>query len=211
MTDSVTQGRHRPQGDDIKSILQTSNSLEELQEITHRNRAEESKTLSTDDIFELLSNRRRREIIRYLQANNGSATTSELAEFIAADENGKSPEELHSAERKRVYVGLYQNHLPKMDQLGVIAYDHNRGTARLLDTVVDVEPFLLAEDGPPNELPIAIVGIAAAAMIFVGVFGPAPFSAVPTVIYVGLGLACLLGIVLESLLRRHLSRSASGE
>jgi len=39
-----------------------------------------------------------------------------------------APEKLTSRERKRVYVGLYQCHLPKMDGVGVIEFDKNRGT-----------------------------------------------------------------------------------
>ncbi|MFB6358651.1 MAG: hypothetical protein ABEJ96_06540, partial [Thiohalorhabdaceae bacterium] len=54
------------------------------------------------------------------------AELGDLAEHIASIENDKPEVALSSTERKRVYVALYQCHLPKMDDIGVIDFDEDR-------------------------------------------------------------------------------------
>jgi len=89
---------------------------------------DESKSLDT--IFEVLKNRRRWLVLRYLKTTSESASIGELAEHIAAIENDIKQAELGSQQRKRVYISLYQSHLPKMDDAGVIQFDQNRGRSR---------------------------------------------------------------------------------
>ena len=102
--------------------------------------------LSLSTTFELLKNRRRRETIAYLLEHDGSSTLSDLAEHIAALENGIEIVELSSDQRKRVYIGLYQCHLPKLDKAGVIDFDKNRGTVVLNPSVADqLVPYLQPE------------------------------------------------------------------
>lgn len=74
------------------------------------------------EIFELLSNHRRRYTIRFCK-EKGSATLSDLAEHIAALEQDKSPSEITSTERKRVYTSLQQTHLDRLEDAGMIRYD----------------------------------------------------------------------------------------
>ncbi|WP_394337282.1 DUF7344 domain-containing protein [Halegenticoccus soli] len=90
-----------------------------------------SDVLSMDVVFELLKNRRRRDILRFLFNADRTVTLSELAEQIAAWENEIEVHELSSDQRKRVYVALYQTHLPKMDDAGIIDYDQDRGNITL--------------------------------------------------------------------------------
>lgn len=87
--------------------------------------AEES--LSYDQLFELLKNKRRRRVLQYLLDVDDEITLDVIAEQIAAEENGKEIQQITSQERKRVYVGLYQCHLPKMDDCGAISYNKPRG------------------------------------------------------------------------------------
>ncbi len=102
-----------------------------------------STVLSKDTVFEALANERRRRTLTYLDENDGTATTGELATCIAAAENGISVQELTSAQRKRVYVGLYQCHLPKLDEMGLVAFNKARGTVRLdADAATQVFPYL---------------------------------------------------------------------
>jgi hypothetical protein len=106
----------------------------------------DSDELSLSTTFELLKNRRRRETISYLLEHDGTSTLSDLAEHIAALENGIEVVELSSDQRKRVYIGLYQCHLPKLDKAGVIDFDKNRGTVVLRETVADqLVPYLQPE------------------------------------------------------------------
>lgn len=98
--------------------------------------------LSLDVVFEILHVSRRREVLHYLEENDGKAALDELAEFIAAKENGVEEWELTSSQRKRVYIGLYQCHLPKMDDAGVIDYDQPRGTVELEPVAAQLYPYL---------------------------------------------------------------------
>ena len=101
---------------------------------------DESKSLDT--IFEVLKNRRRRLVLRYLKTTSESASIGELAEHIAAIENDIKQAELGSQQRKRVYISLYQSHLPKMDDAGVIQFDQNRGTISLTETADSFYEYL---------------------------------------------------------------------
>jgi hypothetical protein len=114
--------------------------------------------LSLSTTFELLKNRRRRETISYLLDHDGQSTLSDLAEHIAALENGIEVVQLSSDQRKRVYIGLYQCHLPKLDKAGVIDFDKNRGTVLLKESVADqlvpyLQPEQSASTAPAGEPP----------------------------------------------------------
>lgn len=86
--------------------------------------------LGRDDTFALLSNPRRRLALRVLRAEGPTLTTGDLAEHVAAREHGIERAQLRSKQRKRVYISLYQNHLPQLADAGVIDYDPDRGTVR---------------------------------------------------------------------------------
>ena len=88
-------------------------------------------SLPKDVVFGLLSAKRRRDVLTYLDESGGESTLGDLAEHIAAMENGIEPRQLSSKQRKRVYVALYQAHLPKMDDADVIDYDQARGSIEL--------------------------------------------------------------------------------
>jgi hypothetical protein len=103
-------------------------------------------SLATDTLFELLKNQRRRDALDYLRANDGWATLSDMAEHIAALENDVPVGEINSKQRKRVYIGLYQCHLPKMAAAGVVDFDKNRGTIGLADLAAQLYPYLDADD-----------------------------------------------------------------
>lgn len=98
--------------------------------------------LPLDVVFGILKNRRRRLVLRYLVEVSETSTLSDLAEHIAALENDKPEKQLTSSERKRVYVCLYQCHLPKMDDAGVIDFETSRGTVVLNDDVEEFTQYL---------------------------------------------------------------------
>jgi hypothetical protein len=103
---------------------------------------EDIERLSLDVIFEILHVSRRRDVLTYLESNDGSASLDELAEFIAAKENGIEEWELSSSQRKRVYIGLYQCHLPKMDDAEIIEYNQPRGQVELKPAAAQLYPYL---------------------------------------------------------------------
>lgn len=79
-------------------------------------------------VFEILRNQRRRDVLWYLLEGSETTTLSDLAEHIAARECEKPVGQLTAQERKRVYIGLYQSHLPKMADSDAIDYNQARGT-----------------------------------------------------------------------------------
>lgn len=112
--------------------------------------------LPLDVLFELLKNRRRRRVLRYLDRKSSTVDLGTLAEALAAEENDTSPRALSSSERKRVYICLYQCHLPKLDDAGVIEFDSNRGTITKTPLVSDLLNYVerlrgLAENSGETE------------------------------------------------------------
>lgn len=68
----------------------------------------------------MLQNRRRREALGHLNDCGGPVSTRELADWVAAREHETTPEALRPEERQRVYISLYQSHLPVLEEHGVV-------------------------------------------------------------------------------------------
>lgn len=103
-----------------------------------------SLSIAKDDLFHLLQNGRRRAALRYFaaQPEREEFDMRTLAEEIAAWENGIPVQQLDSDQRQRVYIALYQSHLPKLDDLGVIEYNQSRGTIEPTPLVDEVVQYL---------------------------------------------------------------------
>ena len=84
--------------------------------------------------FDLLSNARRRGVL-YAVSRSGPVTVAELAERIAAWQDGN-----HSP--KEVRTSLVHAHLPKLADAGVVDYDHERGIVEPAEGADDLEPYL---------------------------------------------------------------------
>jgi len=92
--------------------------------------SDNSVPLDVDEAVSVIENSRRRHVIRLVADQDGTMQLGDVAEAIAAIELGKPVRELDSQERKRVYVGLYQVHLTKLDEVGAVAYDSRSGDIR---------------------------------------------------------------------------------
>ena len=106
----------------------------------------QSDGLSEDAIFSVLSNERRRYVLRYLDRVERNAALSDLAERIAAWENGIDVADLEYNQRKRVYTSLHQTHLPKLDEAGIVDYDHDRSTVVAAAGMADIDAYLSTVD-----------------------------------------------------------------
>jgi hypothetical protein len=113
--------------------------------------------LSKDELFHLLQNQRRRRVLLYLQGTDSKVNMRDVAEQVAAWENDTTVEALSSDERQRVYIALYQSHLPKLDDADVLSYNQQRGIvertplANQLDTYLNVDtPSPLSDDETGN-------------------------------------------------------------
>jgi DNA-binding transcriptional ArsR family regulator len=159
--------------------------------------AREEKGLSKDDVFSLLSNRRRRLALHYLRRSSGSASVRELSRQIAAWENGVEADELTYKQRKRVYTSLHQTHLPKLDDSAVVAYDRDRGTVTVTDLATELDPYLdrTVSAGGDESWPVYYLGLSGLAAVVVACawVGLYPFSVLPGLAYAGL-LTVALGV-----------------
>lgn len=106
----------------------------------------DSETFSEDEIFHLLQNERRRLVLRYLRGTEDSVRMRDVAEQVAAWEHDTTVGELTSTQRQRVYIPLYQSHLSKLDEAGVIDYQQNRGIVERKPLADKVDKYLQVDD-----------------------------------------------------------------
>lgn len=111
---------------------------------------EDDDATQLDVAFGILQNERRRRVLRYLR-DHPTTTQGDLAEHVAAIENGVPPGSLTSTQRKRVYVSLYQSHLPKLDDVDAIDYDPNRGTVARTPVTDEFLSYLERAEGTPGQ------------------------------------------------------------
>jgi DNA-binding transcriptional ArsR family regulator len=93
------------------------------------------------EVFDILSNRRRRYAL-YALLDDDTATIGSLAEQIAAWENDCTVPEVTPTERKRVYTALQQSHLPKLERTGLISFDRESGRVRPTNVVGEMDIYL---------------------------------------------------------------------
>ena len=107
--------------------------------------------IEREQIFEILSNERRRLVLRYLRRHRGETEIDfrSVVDQVTAWETGAEIGQLDSGKRKCVYTALRQTHLPKLDTFGVIEFDQQRGTLKPGATVEKV--FLYMKYVPERE------------------------------------------------------------
>ena len=116
-------------------------------------------------MFDLLSSSRRRFVLQYLSQQEGAVPFSELANELAAWENDTDVEDITERQRKRVYVSLYQTHIPKLEEAGVVDYDADSGDVRLTSQVNRLSAHLDVDEGG-FPWPVAYLAISAASLAF---------------------------------------------
>lgn len=108
-------------------------------------------TIQREQIFEILSNERRRLVLKYLrQHNEEQIDFRDLVDQVAAWENDTILGDVNTDDRKCVYTALRQTHLPKLDQFGVVEYDHQRGAIEPKETIENVYKYM--EHVPEREM-----------------------------------------------------------
>lgn len=125
---SVQQEAPAPQPTDTERVDEESPADAQSQQMD----------ISKDELFHVLQNERRRRVLTYLLHREGPYEMRSIAEQVAAWEHDTTVRQLMSDERQRVYIALYQSHLPKLDEVGLIDYEQKRGVVEptpLLDTV----------------------------------------------------------------------------
>lgn len=147
-----------------------------------------SPAATRDDVYFALSNQRRRFVLDYLTRVSPTAELRKLSAELAAWENDIEVDETTAVQRKRAYVSLHQNHLPKLDDLKIIRYDASRGEATLVDDVGALDLYL--EATPRAELPWAHfylgLGAIAGGVVAATWIGLPPFDRLPALILAGI-------------------------
>jgi hypothetical protein len=131
--------------------------------------------LSNDELFRLLSSSRRRQIIYLLFQEGGPMSLNDLATRIAAEENEKAVEDVTDSERQRVYISLYQTHLPKLEDSEVVEYDEDERIVTPTSEILQ-ESFFFGELPEPRSWfvysgALAALGWLGLAVAWTGVVG----------------------------------------
>lgn len=148
-----------------------------------------------DELYDLLSNHRRRYVLHFCKRADGPVTLSELAEQVAAWEQDKAIAELTAAERKRVYTSLQQTHLDRLSDAEVVELDGN--TIELTDRAEELDIYL--DIVPAKSIPWGIyyLGVSILGGVVLGgvAVGFVPTETVPPV---GWGLIVLAVFLFSS-------------
>lgn len=81
-------------------------------------------------------------MLYYLRKSDEPVKLTDLAEQVAAWENETEPDQITEQERKRVYVSLYQTHIPRLDEVGVVEYDKDSGEIELASDASHIDEYL---------------------------------------------------------------------
>jgi len=131
--------------------------------------------LSREDVFEALSNERRRCALYYLQHQEGSVELGDVVDYVAAWQYDQPVSQLDSQDRMCVYSALHQAHLPKLDEAGFIEYDQTAGEVRTREGAQYAQLYL--EYDPGNDIPwsalylgLAGIGALLGSLQYLGVY-----------------------------------------
>lgn len=158
--------------------------------------APETSAERLDRIFAILQNHRRRLVLEYLREHD-TTTQGDLARHVAAVENDIPESAVTSTQRKRVYVSLYQAHLPKLDDFGAISFDQDRGTIERTSRTDELlayldrfeeEPAVSTLSENPRGLTAVVLLGSALVVVFAGEIEVLPAA-------LSLGMAVLLSVV----------------
>lgn len=103
---------------------------------------------SREVMFDLLGNSRRRRVLRHL-LDERTITLTNLSARIAAWENDTTVADLSSRQRKQVYSSLYQTHIPRLSEHGLVEYDSENRVVRLTADPDQLRRFLQLD--PPEQ------------------------------------------------------------
>lgn len=158
-------------------------------------------SLSADVAFDLLSNARRRYVIRRLDREPAGIELGELSTELAAWENNIDEDNITPQQRKRTYVSLYQTHIPKLEDAGIVAYDIDTGFVRPTNNLEEVLLYLESSNKSPSCQFYgftALLGLIA--YIFASVYN------IPVINPTHLGLLVLIIIAVPSLIQYTMIR-----
>lgn len=81
---------------------------------------------TVDETFGLLAHRRRRLLLEVMRTYGESLTLPDAAEEVAVRETGRQVPNISAERVHEVYISLYHDHLPRLVEAGLLAYDQER-------------------------------------------------------------------------------------
>ncbi|WP_144799611.1 DUF7344 domain-containing protein [Halorubrum depositum] len=131
--------------------------------------AEPTTEVSEDELFDVLANQRRWFAVHLLKREEEDRVAiGEMAEQIAAWENGIETTEITGNERKRVYTALQQSHLPKMDDAGVVDFNKARGVIEPTPALQNVDLYMDVVEGKEIPWSTYYLGLSGVAVALTG-------------------------------------------
>lgn len=165
--------------------------------------------LSRDTVFDLLSSARRRYILYYLRQHGGEASINELATQLAAWENDTDPDELTRQDEKRVYVSLYQTHVPKLEEREIVEYDSDTSVVTLTGRAYELDRYLSTDEESTFPWQLYFLGLAVACGAFFALVSleVPPFDFVSTVVA---GVVIIFAFAVSAVVQYVTERADSG-
>lgn len=164
--------------------------------------------LSQDVVFDILSSPRRRYVLYYLRSTGEPVQLTSLAEKVAAWENDVDPADITDQERKRVYVSLYQTHIPRLADAGFIEYDKESGQIAPADRTARIDRYL---ESPDTEWPWQTIYLLLAAASAFVLAMTALVDVIPELLAAAIVVTGVVVVVVAHFLRRQSKRNGIPE
>lgn len=149
----------------------------------HTKRDVDGSELTRDTIYNILGNQRRRHTLHYLAQQEDTVDLRRLSEQVAAWEHDVPVTDVTWEQRKNVYTALQQVHLPRMDETGIVDFDHDEGEITRHEDVEDLRvylDFVPENDIAWNKYYLGLTVVSGFALAF-GEIGLVPFGMIPLV------------------------------
>lgn len=95
-----------------------------------------------DVVFELLANRRRRQVLAVLKTDDRRLTLNDLTKEIAVQETEGLITDVPGEDVYDIFLSLQHTHVPKLAALELVEYDRKRNTVEPTDQFGALEPHL---------------------------------------------------------------------
>ena len=107
------------------------------------------ESIAADTALEILSNERRRCVLRCLLPYDNPMALADLADEVAALENGTGTTDVSKEDAKDVYVSLYHADIPKLADADIVECDQDQNTVTLTQNAAELRPLLDVVDDWP--------------------------------------------------------------
>lgn len=94
-----------------------------------------------DRLLRALSSKRRRYVLSFLD-RLGTLTLADLADELAEQEHDASIDQIPAEDVKSLYMSLYHQHVPKLEEAGLVEYDQERDLVRPTERLPAIESTL---------------------------------------------------------------------